>query len=50
MLCAQHANENWYLRLGSVMHADAIMVRVVSSALWINIGSHEMRVHAAADQ
>lgn len=33
VLCAQHDKKNWYLRLNSVMHADAIMDRVVSRAL-----------------
>ena len=50
VFCTQYAKKDWHQRLGSGVHADAIMDRIVHSAIWIDTGTHNMREHAAAHQ
>ncbi len=47
VFCTQYAKKDWHQRLGSGVHADAIMDRIVHSAIWIDTGTHNMREHAA---
>lgn len=43
-----YAKKDWHQRLGSGVHADAIMDHIVHNALWADTGSHSMREHTAA--
>jgi DNA replication protein DnaC len=47
VFCTQYAQKDWHQRLGSGVHADAIMDRIVHNTLWIATGSYNMREHAA---
>ena len=35
VFCTQYAKNDWHQRLGSGVHADAIMDRIVHNTLWI---------------
>jgi len=48
VFCTQYAKKDWHQRLGSGVHADAIMDRIVHNTLWIETGSTNMREHTAA--
>lgn len=48
VFCTQYAQKDWHQRLGSGVHADAIMDRIVHNTIWINTGGHNMREHVAA--
>ena len=45
---AQDAQRDWHQRLGSGVHADAIMDCIVHNTLWVEIDRHNMREHTAA--
>lgn len=45
--CTQYAQKDWHARLGSDVHADAIMDRIVHNTIWIETGEANMREHAA---
>ena len=47
VFCTQYAKKDWHQRLGSSVHADAIMDRIVHNTIWIETGSTNMREHAA---
>lgn len=47
VFCTQYAKKDWHQRLGSGVHADAIMDRIVHHTIWIETGSTNMREHAA---
>lgn len=47
VFCTQYAQKDWHQRLGSGVHADAIMDRIVHNTIWIETGSLNMREHAA---
>ena len=47
VFCTQYAQKDWHQRLGSGVHADAIMDRIVHNTLWIESGSFNMREHTA---
>ena len=47
VFCTQYAKKDWHQRLGSDVHADAIMDRIVHNTIWIETGSTNMREHAA---
>ncbi|WP_283255771.1 MULTISPECIES: ATP-binding protein [Brevibacterium] len=47
VFCTQYAKKDWHQRLGSGVHADAIMDRIVHNTIWVETGSHNMREHAA---
>lgn len=47
VFCTQYAQSHWHQRLGSGVHADAIMDRIVHNTIWIETGSYNMREHAA---
>lgn len=47
VFCTQYAKKDWHQRLGSDVHADAIMDRIVHNTIWIETGSTNMREHTA---
>lgn len=47
VFCTQYPREDWHYRLGSGVHADAIMDRIVHNSIWIPTGSYNMREHTA---
>lgn len=47
VFCTQYAKKDWHQRLGSAVHADAIMDRIVHNTIWVETGSTNMREHAA---
>ena len=46
VFCTQYAKKDWHTRLGSGVHADAIMDRIVHNTIWVDTGSHNMREHS----
>ena len=48
VFCTQYAKKDWHQRLGSGVHADAIMDRIVHNTLWIETGDVNMREQTAA--
>ena len=48
VLCTQYAKKDWHQRLGSGVHADAIMNRIVHNTVWVDTGNLKMREHASA--
>ncbi len=49
VFCTQYPKKDWHQRLGSGVHADAIMDRIVHRTIWIETGSTNMREHDAAN-
>ena len=47
VFCTQYAKKDWHQRLGSGVHADAIMDRIVHNTIWIETGTYNMREHTA---
>ena len=47
VFCTQYAKKDWHQRLGSGVHADAIMDRIVHNTIWITTGEMNMREHVA---
>lgn len=50
VFCTQYAKKDWHQRLGSGVHADAIMDRIVHNTIWVDTGTHNMREQAILDQ
>ncbi|MDV8001436.1 ATP-binding protein [Rhodococcus sp. IEGM 1408] len=50
VFCTQYPQKDWHQRLGSGVHADAIMDRIVHNTIWIETGSYNMREHAAMNE
>ena len=50
VFCTQYAKKDWHQRLGSGVHADAIMDRIVHNTIWVDTGDHNMREHATMTQ
>lgn len=44
----QYAQRDWHQRLGSGVHANAIMERIVHNTIWVETGGHNMREHTAS--
>ena len=49
VFCTQYAKKDWHQRLGSGVHADAIMDRIVHNTVWIETGDVNMREHTATN-
>jgi len=49
VFCTQYAQKDWHQRLGSGVHADAIMDRIVHNSIWIETGTFNMREHTAVN-
>lgn len=47
VFCTQYKKEDWHQRLGSRVHADAIMDRIVHNTIWITTGEVNMREQLA---
>ncbi len=47
VFCTQYAKKDWHQRLGSGVHADAIMDRIVHNTIWVETGSYNMREQTA---
>ena len=47
VFCTQYQQKDWHLRLGSGVHADAIMDRIIHNAIWVETGNYNMREHTA---
>ncbi len=47
VFCTQYPKKDWHQRLGSGVHADAIMDRIVHNTIWIETGSTNMREQTA---
>lgn len=47
VFCTQYAKKDWHQRLGSGVHADAIMDRIVHNTIWVETGNYNMREHTA---
>lgn len=43
VFCTQYKQSDWHARLGSGVHADAIMDRIVHNTIWVETGSYNMR-------
>ena len=43
IFCTQYKREDWHSRLGGGIHADAIMDRIVHTAVWVYSGDINMR-------
>ena len=43
IFCTQYKQEDWLSRLGGDVHAEAITDRIVHNAVWLNMGSRNMR-------
>lgn len=50
VFCTQYAKKDWHQRLGSGVHADAIMDRIVHNTIWVDTGTHDMREHTSMNQ
>ena len=50
VFCTQYAKKDWPQRLGSGVHADAIMDRIVHNTIWVDTGTHNMREHVTMNQ
>ena len=50
VFCTQYAKKDWHQRLGSGVHADAIMDRIVHNTIWVDTGTHNMREQAMLNQ
>src|SRR5699024_8287570 len=42
VFCTQNAKKDWHQRLGSGVHSDAIMYRIVYNTIWADSGTHNM--------
>ena len=45
VFCTQYQQKDWHQRLGSAVHADAIMDRIIHNTIWIETGTYNMREH-----
>ncbi|TFC33905.1 ATP-binding protein [Cryobacterium sp. MDB1-18-2] len=47
VFCTQYQQKDWHQRLGSGVHADAIMDRIIHNTVWVETGTYNMREHTA---
>ena len=47
VFCTQYQQKDWHQRLGSGVHADAIMDRIIHNTVWVETGNYNMREHTA---
>ncbi len=43
VFCTQYSQKDWHQRLGSGVHADAIMDRIIHNTIWVKTGNYNMR-------
>lgn len=42
---AQYSQKDWNQRLGSGVHSDTIMDRIIHNTIWVETGTYNMREH-----
>ncbi|MBB5641118.1 ATP-binding protein [Cryobacterium roopkundense] len=47
VFCTQYQQKDWHQRLGSGVHADAIMDRILYNTVRVETGTYNMREHTA---
>ncbi|WP_233197448.1 ATP-binding protein [Cryobacterium sp. N21] len=47
VFCTQYQQKDWHQRLGSGVHANAIMVRIIHNTIWVETGTYNMRKQTA---
>jgi DNA replication protein DnaC len=47
VFCTQYSQKDWHQRLGSGVHADAIMDRIIHNTVWVETGTYNMREQTA---
>ncbi|MFB0833955.1 ATP-binding protein [Arthrobacter halodurans] len=47
VFCTQYSQKDWHQRLGSGVHADAIMDRIIHNTVWVKTGDYNLRGHTA---
>ncbi|MET4095466.1 DNA replication protein DnaC [Arthrobacter sp. UYCu712] len=47
VFCTQYSQKDWHQRLGSGVHTDAIMDRIIHNTIWVETGNYNMREHTA---
>jgi DNA replication protein DnaC len=47
VFCTQYQQKDWHQRLGSGVHADAIMDRIIHNTVWVETGTYNMREQTA---
>ncbi|TFD80603.1 ATP-binding protein [Cryobacterium fucosi] len=47
VFCTQYSQKGRHQRLGSGVHADAIMDRIIHNTIWVETGTYNMREHTA---
>jgi len=47
IFCTQYRQEDWLERLGSNVHAEAILDRIIHNSTWISMGKRNMRERSA---
>ncbi|RFA11695.1 ATP-binding protein [Subtercola boreus] len=47
VFCTQYQQKDWHQRLGSGVHADAIMDRIIHNTITVETGTYNMREHTA---
>lgn len=45
--CTQYSQKDWHQRLGSGVHADAIIDRSIHNTVWVETGTYNTREHTA---
>ncbi|EXF23882.1 ATP-binding protein [Nesterenkonia sp. AN1] len=45
VFCTQYQQKDWHQRLGSGVHADAIIDRIIHNTVWVETGTYNMREH-----
>ena len=43
VFCSHYSQKDWAQRLGSRVHADAIMECIINSTIWVEAGTYNMR-------
>lgn len=43
IFCTRYRSKGWHARLGGVVHAEAIMDRIVHGTVWLEMGDVSMR-------
>ncbi len=47
VFCTQYLQKDWHERVGSSVHADAIMDWIIQTTIWVETGNYNMCDHAA---
>lgn len=47
VFCTQYSQKDWHPRLGSGVHEDAVMDRIIHNTVWVETGTYNTREHTA---